>query len=140
MYAIRSYYVRIPLPGPLKKSENLLRLAGYGSQVDAFSQSINRAAEAAAPQAKELFWQAIREMSIEDARQILGGGDTAATTYFKEKTSGNLREIFKPIIHDSMAEVGATRITSYNVCYTKLFRPMQTLVVCLPFFFCVKKV
>ncbi|MGE4543327.1 MAG: DUF4197 domain-containing protein [Pedobacter sp.] len=101
--------IRIPLPGPLEKSENLLRLAGYGSQVDAFSQSINRAAEVAAPQAKELFWQAIREMSIEDARQILGGGDTAATTYFKEKTSGNLREIFKPIIHDSMAKVGATR-------------------------------
>jgi hypothetical protein len=101
--------IRIPLPGPLAKSENLLRLAGYGQQVDAFSQSINRAAEAAAPRSKELFWQAIREMSIEDARKILGGGDTAATAYFKEKTSGNLREIFKPIIHDSMAEVGATR-------------------------------
>lgn len=101
--------IRIPLPGPLEKSEKLLRLAGYGSQVDAFSQSINRAAEAAAPQAKELFWQAIREMSIEDARQILGGGDTAATTYFKDKTSGKLQEIFTPIIHDSLAEVGATR-------------------------------
>jgi hypothetical protein len=101
--------IRIPLPGVLQKSEKLLRLAGYGSQVDAFSQSINRAAEAAAPQAKEIFWQAIRDMSIDDARQILGGGDTAATDYFRTKTSGRLQEIFTPIVHDSLSTVGATR-------------------------------
>jgi len=101
--------IRIPLPGPLEKSEKLLRLAGYGPQVDAFSQSMNRAAEAAAPQAKEIFWQAIREMSIDDARQILGGGETAATDYFKAKTGGKLEEIFTPIVHDSLATVGATR-------------------------------
>lgn len=101
--------IRIPLPGSLEKSEKLLRLAGYGPQVDAFTQSMNRAAEKAAPQARDLFWQAIREMSIDDARQILGGGDTAATSYFKEKTSNRLREVFSPIIHESLAEVGATR-------------------------------
>lgn len=101
--------IRIPLPGPLQKSEKLLRLAGYGAQVDAFSQCMNRAAEAAAPQAKEIFWQAIGDMSIEDARQILGGGDTAATDYFKNKTSGRLQELFGPVVHDSLAGVGATR-------------------------------
>lgn len=101
--------IRIPLPGGVEKAEKLLRLAGYGSQVDAFSQSMNRAAEAAAPHAKELFWQAIREMSIDDARQILGGGETAATDYFKSKTSVKLQKIFTPIVHDSLAEVGATR-------------------------------
>lgn len=101
--------IRIPLPGSVDKSEKLLRLAGFGPQVDAFTQSMNHAAEKAAPEAKALFWQAIRDMSIDDARRILGGGDTAATTYFKEKTSDRLREVFTPIVHDSMAEVGTTR-------------------------------
>jgi hypothetical protein len=101
--------IRIPLPGPVEKSEKLLRFAGYGAQVDAFSQSINRAAEQAAPLAKDLFWQAIRDMTLDDARQIYSGGDTAATEYFKSKTSDRLREVFTPIVHNSLAAVGATR-------------------------------
>lgn len=115
--------IRIPLPGGLERSEQMLRFAGYGPQVDAFAQSMNRAAEKAAPQARDLFWQAIREMSIEDARQILGGGETAATRYFKEKTSDKLREIFTPIVHASLAEVGATRY----------FQDLDTKLQSIPF-------
>ena len=102
-------FIRIPLPGALQKSESFLRLAGYGPQLDAFSESMNRAAEKAAPQAREIFVQAIRDMTISDARQILGGGDTAATSYFKGKTQDRLREMFLPVVHESLAEVGATR-------------------------------
>jgi hypothetical protein len=115
--------IRIPLPAPVAKTEKLLRFAGYGAQVDAFSQSINRAAEQAAPLAKDLFWQAIRDMTLDDARQIYSGGDTAATDYFKGKTSDRLREVFTPIVHDSLATVGATRN----------FQELDTTLKSLPF-------
>jgi enolase len=77
--------------------------------VDEFVLSMNRAAEKAAPQAKSIFLSAIQEMSFEDAKKILNGGDTAATEFFKGKTGGKLSEAFKPIISASMNEVGATR-------------------------------
>jgi hypothetical protein len=105
----RNPNIRIPLPGPVEKAESVLRTVGYGDQVDAFEKSMNRAAERAAPEAKRLFWEAIRQMKVEDARNILEGSDDAATQYFKEKTSVRLHEIFKPIVHDTMGEVGATR-------------------------------
>ncbi len=101
--------IRIPLPAPLAKTEKLLRFAGYGDQVDAFETSINRAAEQAAPQAKEIFWQSISDMTLDDARQILNGGNTAATDYFAEHTRPKLVELFSPVVHDSLATVGATR-------------------------------
>jgi len=101
--------IRIPLPDSVQKVEKLLRAAGYGQKVDAFELSMNRAAERAAPEAKALFWDAIKAMSFEDARKILDGPDNAATLYFKDKTSGRLTEIFKPIVHSSMSEVGVTR-------------------------------
>ncbi|MBP7091153.1 MAG: DUF4197 domain-containing protein, partial [Syntrophorhabdaceae bacterium] len=82
---------------------------GYQRQVDNFILSMNRAAEKAAPKAKEYFIGAIKEMSFDDARKILGGGDTAATEFFKSKTSGKLFEEFKPIISKSMNDVGVTR-------------------------------
>jgi len=101
--------IHIGLPGPVAKAEKLLRFAGYGDQVDAFETSMNRAAEQAAPQAKEIFWQAIGDMTLDDAKQILNGGDTAATDYFAERTRPQLAKIFSPIVHDSLATVGATR-------------------------------
>lgn len=101
--------IRIPLPDAVQKVEKLLRAAGYGQKVDAFELSMNRAAERAAPKAKALFWDAIKEMSFDDARKILDGPDNAATLYFKEKTEGRLTEIFKPIVHSSMSKVGVTR-------------------------------
>jgi hypothetical protein len=101
--------IKIPMPGQIQKAESLLRAAGYGSQLDAFEKSMNSAAEMAAPQAKGIFLDAIKEMSISDARGILDGPDDAATLYFKEKTYDRLGQIFKPTVHKSMSEVGVTR-------------------------------
>jgi hypothetical protein len=100
--------IKIPLPGSVQKVEKLIRVAGYGTQVDAFELSMNQAAERAAPEAKNIFWDSIKQMSITDARKILDGPDNGATLYFKEKTYGRLTEIFKPIVHGSMSQVGVT--------------------------------
>jgi hypothetical protein len=70
---------------------------------------MNRAAERSAPLAKDIFWNAIKQMSFDDARKILGGGDTAATEYFRGKTSGKLTTAFRPVVERAMNEVGATR-------------------------------
>jgi len=101
--------IKIPLPESVQKVEKLLRAAGYGQKVDAFELSMNRAAERAAPEAKSIFQDAISEMSFEDAGKILNGRDNEATLYFEDKTSGRLQELLKPIVKDSMGEVGVTR-------------------------------
>jgi len=101
--------IRIPLPENVKKVEKLLRATGFGRQVDKFELSMNRAAERAAPEAKAIFWDAIRQMSFADARQILDGSDDAATQYFQDKTASRLQKVFKPITHQAMSEVGVTR-------------------------------
>ena len=110
---LNGYYknpqIRIPLPKKVQKVENLMRTAGFGNQVDDFELSMNRAAERAAPKAKSIFWNAIKQMSFDDAREILDGGDNAATEYFQGKTGDRLRDVFKPIVHDTMSEVGVTR-------------------------------
>ena len=100
--------IRIPLPENVKKVEKLLRASGFGRRVDEFELSMNRAAERAAPEAKTIFWDAIKQMSFTDARQILDGPDDAATQYFQDKTAGRLQKIFKPITHQAMSEVGVT--------------------------------
>jgi hypothetical protein len=101
--------IRIPLPESVQKVDKILRMAGYGEKVDAFELSMNRAAEAAAPEAKVLFWDAVQQMTFDDAKKILSGADDEATKYFRGKTEGHLTELFKPIIHDSMGQVGVTR-------------------------------
>jgi len=101
--------IRIPLPGAVQKVEKVLRTVGYGPKVDEFELSMNRAAEKAAPEAKALFFDAIKQMTFSDARKILQGQDNEATLYFKDKTSNRLNEIFKPIVHRVMSEVGVTR-------------------------------
>jgi len=101
--------IKIPLPGEVQKMEKLLRTVGYGQKVDEFEMSMNRAAEKAAPEAKSIFLDALRQMNFDDAQKILKGPDNAATEYFKGKTSGHLTEAFKPIVKDSMNSVGATR-------------------------------
>lgn len=100
--------IRIPLPESVRKMETVLRGVGFGSQVDAFELSMNRAAEQAAPKAKALFMDTIKQMSFADARKILDGGDDAATRYFREKTEDRLGQTFKPIVHSTMSEVGVT--------------------------------
>ena len=101
--------IKILMPDKIQKVADVLGKVGYQQQVDDFVLSMNRAAEKAAPQAKSIFVDSIKEMSIEDAKKILNGGDTAATEFFKGKTGGKLSEAFKPIISSSMDEVGATR-------------------------------
>ena len=101
--------IKIPLPGSVQKAEKLLRGAGLGSKVDAFELSMNHAAERAAPEAKSIFWDAIKKMKIDDAKKILKGSDDEATLYFKDKTYARLEESFKPIVESSMGEVGVTR-------------------------------
>jgi len=101
--------IKIPLPEEIEKAGKYLRLAGYGPKVDEFEQSMNRAAEQAAPEAKQIFLGAVKEMKIQDAQKILDGPDNAATSYFKDKTYTRLQEIFKPIVTDTMGQVGVTR-------------------------------
>lgn len=97
--------VRIPLPENLKKAEGLMRSLGMGKYADELEVSMNRAAEAAVPQAKALLVDSIRKMSVDDAKGILTGGDDAATQYFRRTTSAPLGERFKPIVQKAMAKV-----------------------------------
>ncbi|MCP4624277.1 MAG: DUF4197 domain-containing protein [bacterium] len=101
--------IKIPLPENVKKAESVLRNIGFGSKVDEFELSMNRAAERAAPKAKRIFWDAIKKMSFSDARQILEGPDDAATQYFRKITATQLRNEFKPIVNQAMSEVGVTQ-------------------------------
>ena len=101
--------IKILMPEKLHSLESGLRMAGFGPQVDEFVLSMNRAAEKAAPSAKQIFWDAIGQMTFEDARGILSGKETAATDYFRAKTSDRLAAAFKPIVSDSMNQVGVTR-------------------------------
>jgi len=105
----KSPKIHIPLPENVLKVEKVLRTVGYGPKVDAFELSMNRAAERAAPEAKALFLNAIKEMSFSDANKILQGRDNEATLYFEDKTRGRLHELFRPIAHTAMSEVGVTR-------------------------------
>lgn len=101
--------IKIPLPPAVQKIETVLRTMGLAEMVDEFEMSMNRAAEQAAPQATALFVDAVNEMSFSDARNILNGRQNEATLYFKERTKDKLFELFQPVVHRSMAEVGVTR-------------------------------
>jgi hypothetical protein len=101
--------IKILMPSPLQPIEKGLRAVGYGPQVDELVLSMNRAAERAAPAAKPIFLEAITAMSFDDARKIMTGSPTAATEYFKGKTSEKLTSAFQPVVAQAMREVGVTR-------------------------------
>jgi hypothetical protein len=105
----RNEAIKILMPDKLKSLEKGLRAAGLGSQVDELVLSMNRAAESAAPAAKDIFVKAVQDMSFEDARKIYSGGDSAATEYFRAKTTDSLRAAFKPFVDTSLSEAGVTR-------------------------------
>ena len=105
----RNDAIKILMPERLRTIEKALRRVGQGRQVDDFVLSMNRAAERAAPTAKDIFWNAIRQLTFDDARRILSGGDSAATEYFRGKTSDELTATFRPVVAQSMNEVGASR-------------------------------
>ncbi|MDP6709060.1 MAG: DUF4197 domain-containing protein [Alphaproteobacteria bacterium] len=101
--------IHIPLPGALKNVQSVLRGFGMGSLADDLELRMNRAAEAAAPEAKQLFFQAISEMTLDDVQQIYNGPDDAATRYFQGKMSPPLAERMVPIVDRTLADVGAIR-------------------------------
>ncbi len=96
--------LRIPLPRKLQKASKTARKLGLGRQIDALSLAMNRAAEAAVPEARELFMQSIRQMSVSDALGIIKGPENAATEYFRKSMSGKLSEKFLPIVSKATAD------------------------------------
>ncbi len=101
--------IKILMPANLRPLEKGLRFMGYGPKIDGFILSMNRSAEAAAPAARRIFGDAIMAMTFDDARRILSGGDTAATDYFKAKTTSQLTEAFKPVVEKTMSQNGVTQ-------------------------------
>jgi hypothetical protein len=111
--------IKILMPAEAQKAEKTLRNIGLGRQVDNAILSMNRAAEDAAKSASPIFINAIKGMSFQDALGILRGGDNAATSYLKDKTTVSLTEAFRPVIENSLKKVDATKywntvFTSYN--------------------------
>jgi hypothetical protein len=104
--------VKIPLPDNLRRIESGLRLMGMKKQADELVVTMNRAAEAAVPEAKALLVDAVKNMSLQDAKGILTGGDTAATEYFKRATSSQLTQRFLPIVTVWTEKVGLAQ--QYN--------------------------
>lgn len=104
--------VKIPLPDSLQKIDHTLRNIGMGQYADELVLTMNRAAEAAVPEARTLLVSAVKEMSVQDAKGILTGGDTSATDYFRSKTSQKLTAKFLPIVQRATAKVGVAQ--KYN--------------------------
>ena len=104
--------VKIPLPESLQKADRTLRKIGMGKYADELVLTMNRAAEAAVPEARILLVNAVKEMSVQDAKAILAGGDTSATEYFRGKTSQKLAAKFLPIVQQATAKVGVAQ--KYN--------------------------
>lgn len=102
--------IRIALPEQFDDAAGLLRAAGFGQKVDELEIAMNRAAERASGEARDVFWDAIMRMSVTDAFGILRGEDNAATLYFRDQTEPELRRRFEPIVDEKMEEVGLYRV------------------------------
>ena len=98
--------VRIPLPGYLNDAANLMRTLGQGARVDELITAMNRGAESAVPMAKDLLVNAVRTMSVTDAKGILAGGNTAVTEFFASKTRPALATKFLPVVTKATEKVG----------------------------------
>jgi hypothetical protein len=109
---LKNAAIKIPLPPKLQTAGKTMRMMGMGAQVDELEVGMNRAAEQAAPKAKQIFLNSLARMTISDARGILTGGDTAATQYFKRSSTDELTAAFAPIVHEAMENVGVMR--QYN--------------------------
>jgi hypothetical protein len=102
--------IRIAIPDQLESMASTLRQVGLGGRVDELEVGMNRAAEQAAGEARDVFWNAITGMSVADAFGILKGHDTAATEYFRDRTHSTLHDRFHPIVQRKIDEVGLSRI------------------------------
>ena len=97
--------VKIPLPDSMKKAQKAMKMFGMGKEADDLVLKMNRAAEAAVPEAKALLVDSVKKMSVTDAKNILTGGDDSATQYFKKTTSGPMAEKFLPIVKKATENV-----------------------------------
>ena len=97
--------VRIPLPESAQRAERLMRRVGMGKYADELVVTMNRAAEEAIPEARALFVQSVRKMTVQDAKGILTGGETAGTEYFKRTTRADLHKRFLPIVEKATSKV-----------------------------------
>ena len=97
--------VRIPLPDSLRRYEKLMHGVGLGKYADELVLTMNRAAEAAVPEAKKLFVDSVKKMTVQDAKGILAGGQTSGSEYFKRTTTEALRAKFLPIVKKATARV-----------------------------------
>ena len=105
----RDRIVHIPLPQNLRRPRDLLRKIGMGRLAENLEEKLNRAAEVATPRAKAIFWQAIREMTLNDVMGIYNGPDDSATRYFQAKMTPALIAEMRPVIEAAMGEVGVVR-------------------------------
>lgn len=109
---LKNEAIKIVLPAKLETMAKGMRMLGMGAKMDELEVGMNRAAEQATPEAKQIFLAALRKMTFDDARRILSGDDTAATDYFKRASSADLTTAFTPIVHRSMEHVGV--VQQYN--------------------------
>lgn len=109
---LKNQTIKILLPQKLKTVGAGMRMMGMGAQVDELEVGMNRAAEQATPFAKQIFLNALKKMTFDDARKILTGSDTAATAYFQRTSTGELSTAFAPIVEKSMKNVGV--VQQYN--------------------------
>ena len=100
--------VRIPLPRQLLEHEKTLRRLGQGKRLDALVTTMNRAAEAAVPQAQELMLGAVRQMTVDDGKKILRGGETSVTSFFADKTRLPLGQKFLPVVSQTTRQLDLT--------------------------------
>ncbi len=101
--------IRIALPDELQTAKEWLEKVGMADSLVDLENRMNRAAEVATPKAKELFWNAIQDMSIDDAKQIYNGPNDAATQYFRSKMGGPLGDLMRPEIQTGLQEAGAVK-------------------------------
>ena len=106
---LKNEIIKILLPEKLKVVEKTMRTLGMGKPIDDLEVAMNRAAEAAVPLASGFFKTAIQEMTFDDARKIVTGGDTSATDFFRAKTQDNLTNAFRPVIEKAMEENNVTK-------------------------------
>ena len=97
--------VKIPLPESLARAESVMRRFGMGKYADELILTMNRAAEAAVPEARQLFVDAAKKMTVQDAKGILQGGETAGTAYFRRTTEAQMRTRFLPIVQKATKKV-----------------------------------
>ena len=118
--------VKIPLPPKLAKAEGAMRMLGMGAEADELVTAMNRAAESAVPESKALLLQALKHMSVSDAKQILTGGNDSATQYFKRVTSAPLQAKFEPIVEN------ATRKAKLGEAYDRVAQKGVALGILKP--------